>query len=175
MELFETLAKKRACRAFSDVPVSREQLDKLIYAVGRAPTASNRPYRHCVVVDDPGVIRAIQQISPSLNRNYIPMLLIIFTDEKVAYETVGPVAARCTLVDAGAAGENVLLGATALGLGSQFTMIAAMAGIRIVLGLPDHCRVDMIIPIGNPIAAPKSVKASKQGTTVYHNRYGPLL
>ena len=172
MELFEALAKKRACRAFSEVPVSGEQLDKLIYAVGRAPTASNRPYRHCIVVDDPAVVRAIQQISPSLNRSFIPMLMIIFTDLKVAHETVGPVADRCTLVDAGAAGENVLLGATALGLGSQFTMIAAMAGIRIVLGLPEHCRVDMIIPIGHPATPPKSVKASKQGSTVYHNRFG---
>ena len=66
MDLFEALARRRACRHFTKEPVSAEDLQKLVYAAGRAPTASNRPYRHCILVDDPRVIRAIRQISPSL-------------------------------------------------------------------------------------------------------------
>jgi nitroreductase len=174
MDLFEALSKKRACRQFTSDPVSREHLDQLIYALGRAPTASNRPYRHCIIVDDPNVIRAIRQISPSLLADP-PLLIIIFTDMKAASDKVGRVAERASLVDAGAAGENVLLAATALGLGSQFTMIAAMAGIRTILGLPEHCRVDLLIPIGHPLGSPKSVKASEKANVVHHNQYGVML
>ena len=36
MELFEALAKKRACREFTKEPVSREHLEKLVDAAGRA-------------------------------------------------------------------------------------------------------------------------------------------
>lgn len=171
MDLFEALAKKRACRKFRKDPVTEEQLQQLVYAFRRAPTASNRPYRHCLVIDDPKVIRAVRQISPSLLADP-PMLFIIFTDLKVATERVGRVGEISSLVDSGAAGENVLLAATALGLGSQFTMISAQAGIQTVLGLPDHCRVDLIIPLGLPEGQVKSVKAAAGGNTIHFNQYG---
>lgn len=173
MDLFEALKLKRACRDYTKEQVAQADVDKLVYALGRAPTASNRPYRHCIVVDDPAVIRAIRQISPSLLADP-PLLIIIFTDMTVALDKVGEVGERCSLVDAGAAGENVLLAATALGLGSQFTMIAAMAGVRTILGLPDHCRIDLIIPVGTPVPSAKSVKQHKAANQVYHNRYGVL-
>ena len=174
MDLFEALAKKRACREFTKEPVSREHLEKLVYAASRAPTASNRPYRHCILVDDQRVVRAIRQISPSLSADP-PVLIIIFTDMKVTLSNVGRVGERASLVDAGAAGENVLLAATALGLGSQFAMISAMSGIQAILRLPEHCRVDIIIPVGHPPSPPKSVKAPKKANLVYHNQYGAFL
>ena len=173
MDFFETLTKKRACRAFTDEPVALEQVDRLLYAASWAPIASNRPYRHCIVVDDPGVIHAIWQISPSLQAK-APILIIIYSDLEIARTTIGRVGDRSAAVDAGAAGENVLLAATALGLGSQFTMISAMSGIRAVLGLPDHCRVDLIIPVGHaarplpPLSAEKPNRAQR----VYRNQYG---
>ncbi len=171
MDLFESLAKKRACRSFVKDPVAEEDLKKLLYAFSRAPTASNRPYRHCLVVDDPRVIRAVRQVSPSLLADP-PMIFIIFTDLTVATARVGRVGELSSLVDSGAAGENVLLAATALGLGSQFTMISAQAGIQTVLGLPDHCRVDLVIPLGTPDGPVKSVKAAAGGNTIHFNQYG---
>jgi len=173
MDFFKALTKKRACRAFTDEPVDAEQIDRLLYAASWAPTASNRHYRHCIVVDDPGLIHAIWQVSPSLMAK-APVLIIIFSDLEMARTTIGRVGDRSAAVDAGAAGENVLLAATALGLGSQFTMISAMSGIRAVLGLPDHCRVDLIIPVGHAVSPLPALDAEKpnRGQRVYHNQYG---
>ncbi len=174
MDLFEAISRKRACREFTDEPVDNQHIERLLYAASWAPIASNRTYRHCIVVDDARVIRAIRQISPSLQTN-ASLLIVIFTDLRTAESTVGRVAERCSAVDAGAAGENILLAATALGLGSQFTMISAMSGIRVVLGLPSHCRVDLIIPVG--VAAkplpPVSAVAPKKAQRVYRNQYEP--
>ena len=171
MEFFDTLARKKACRDFTEEPVSEDQLHRLLYAAKRAPTASNIPYRHFILVDDSRVIRAIKQMSPSFLANP-RVIIVVFTDMKVALEKTGRVAEFSSLVDAGASGENILLAATDLGLGSQFTMISHMAGIRKVLGLPDHCRVDLIIPIGYPAKGAKSSKARKGANAVYHNQYG---
>lgn len=173
MDYFETLAHRRACREFTGEPVGEAEIDRLLYAASWAPIASNRPYRHCIVVDDPAVIRAIRQISPSLQAN-APLLIVIFSDLETAHSVVGKVAERCTAVDAGAAGENVLLAATALGLGSQFTMISAMSGIRTILGLPPHCRVDLIIPVGYAVQTlpPVSAAQPKRGQRVYRNQFG---
>ena len=171
MEFTEVLAKKKACREFKDEPVPKDALDQLLRAAKRAPTASNIPYRHFMLIDDRRVIKAVRQISPSFMANP-PAIIVVFTDLRVALEKTGRVAEFSSLVDAGAAGENVLLAATNLGLGSQFTMISHMAGIRKVLGLPDHCRVDLIIPIGFPAEGAKSSKARKGANMVYHNQYG---
>jgi nitroreductase len=170
MELFEALARRRACRSFRDKPVPRELIEKLTYAAKRAPTACNAPYRHVLVVDDPRVIKGVKLMSPSLLANP-PVLLLIMTDlEEV--EKTGPLAERSSYIDSGAAGQNVLLAATELGLGSQFTMIPAMAGIREILGLPGHYRVDLIIPIGYPENSAIGIKARKGANRVYHNQFG---
>jgi nitroreductase len=173
MDYFEVLRRKRACRVFTGEPVPEEQVDRLLYAASWAPLASNRPYRHCIVVDDPRVIRAIRQISPSLQSSP-PLLIVIYSDLETAHASVGEVGERCTAVDAGAAGENVLLAAAALGLGAQFTMISAMTGIRTILGLPPHCRVDLIIPVGHPerTLPPLSADKPNRAQRVSRNQYG---
>ena len=171
MQLFEALKRRRAHRNYLPDSVPREAIDKVLYAFSRAPTASNRPYRHVILVDDPRVIKAIHQVHPALLAN-APVLLVIFTDVTVATARTGPVGELSSLIDAGAAGENVLLAATALGLGSQFTMISHQAGIRVVLGLPDHCRVDLIMPLGVPVARESSVTSPRSGNTVHHNQFG---
>jgi nitroreductase len=173
MDLFEALKNRRACRAFLKDPVPDAAIGQLVNAAARAPTASNRPYRHCMLVDDPKVIRALRMISPSLLADP-PLLLIVFTDLSVATERTGRVGEVAALVDSGAAGENVLLAATALGLGSQFTMISAQAGIRVILGLPDHARVDVIIPLGFADGPVRSVKAVPGANQVHHNQFGRL-
>ena len=51
-------------------------------------------------------------------------------------------------------------------------MISTQAAIRIVLGLPDHCRVDLIIPLGFPAGPVKSAKAPASANQVYRNQFG---
>jgi len=171
MDLLEALATRRACRAFLPDPVPPDMIEKLTFAVSRAPTASNRPYRHCIVIDDPDVIRAIRQISPALLADP-PLLIVIIADAELAVSRTGPIGESASLIDAGAAGENVLLAATALGLGSQFTMISTQAGIRVILNLPETHRVDLIIPVGFPAGPIRSMKAPREANQVYRNQFG---
>ena len=174
LETFDALAKRRACREYSREPVKPEIIEKLLYAASRAPTACNAPYRHFIVVDDPRVIKSIRQLSPSLLADP-PLLIIVVADLKVAVQDTGPLAEFSAYVDSGASGQNILLAATDLGLGAQFTMIPVMAGIREILELPSHFRVDLIIPVGYPKQGWKgSIRAPKSANKVYHNRYGEI-
>lgn len=124
-----------------------------------------------MVVDDRRVIAAIRQISAALLADP-PALLILMTDVRMAVDRVGRVGELSSMIDSGAAGENVWLLATELGIGTQFTMISAMAGIRAILDLPDHFRVDLIMPVGTP--APKGARRSLPSVRnpVHRNRYG---
>jgi nitroreductase len=171
MDIEEVIARRRACRDYAPDRVPDELLDRLVRAAQRAPTASNVPYRHIMVVDDPRVIAAIRQISAALLADP-PALLILLTDVRMAIERVGRVGQLSSLIDSGAAGENAWLLATELELGTQFTMISAMAGIRAILDLPDHFRVDLIMPVGT--AAPTASRRSVPRVTnpVHRNQYG---
>jgi nitroreductase len=172
MELLEALAKRRSCRDFGPEPVGAAVIDKLLYAAQRAPTASNVKYRELILVDDPRVIAAIKCIHPALLGSP-PLLLIVVTNLDLAISRVGRVGNMSSLIDSGAAGENIVLVATDLKLGSQFTMISAMAGIRRLISLPAQYRVDLIIPIGKPFENKPAVRApSASPPPVHHNQYG---
>jgi nitroreductase len=169
--LFETLQRRRACRNYKKDTVPKQLIEKILFSAKKAPTASNVPYRHFILVDDERVIQSLRQISPSLSADP-PLILVIFTDLRIAKGRVGRVGEISSLVDSGASGENILLAATSLGLGSQFTMISAMAGIRKILSLPEYCRVDLIIPLGYPNGYPKSHPPQEGANLVFHNQYG---
>jgi nitroreductase len=151
--------------------VPDELLGQLVEAANRGPTASNVPYRHVMIVDDPSVIRAIKQISAALLAN-APALLILFTDLRLAVDRVGRIGQMSSMIDSGAAGENVWLAATDLGLGTQFTMISAMPGIRVILGLPEHYRVDLIMPVGFAQTTGKRRRLSVVLNPTHYNQYG---
>lgn len=174
VELTDALRRRRTSRSFQPAPVAPELIERLLYAAGRAPLASNVPYREVIVVDDPRVIRAVKLIHPAM-LGLPPLLLVIVTNVSLAERRVGRVGRLSSLIDSGAAGENVLLAATDSGLGSQFTMISAMAGVRRVLALPEHYRVDLIIPIGHPapaVAAGHPTRSARPVTAVHHNQHG---
>jgi nitroreductase len=172
LELTEVLQRRRACRDFRDEPVAPELLRRVAAAAASASTASNVPYRHLMIVDDPRVIRAIRQISPALRADP-PCLLIVMTDVAMAVERVGRVGGVSSLIDSGAAGENAWLAAIDAGLATGFTMISAMAGIRTILGLPDNLRVDLIMPLGYPAEHAPTVSRRRRPSTPLHvNQYG---
>jgi nitroreductase len=170
MELSETLRRRRSVRRYAPDPVPEELLQQLVAAANRAPTASNVPYREILVVDDRRIIEAIRQISPAMLADP-PALLVILTDLQMAAERIGRMGQVCSWVDSGAAGENVLLAAVDLGLGAGFTMISAMAGIRVLLGLPEHVRVDLMIPVGYPAPGPRGRGSGRPEFRVHRNQY----
>jgi nitroreductase len=84
LEFDRVLRRRRTCRDFLTDPVPPETLERLADAAQRASTASNVPYRHVMIVDDPRVIRAVKQVSAALLADP-PALLVLFTDVRMAW------------------------------------------------------------------------------------------
>lgn len=117
MELSEALRRRSMCRNFDSTPVEKEKLEKLVHAASRAPQGGNMPVREYVVVDDPKYMKLLRGVTPSFLANS-PAALVICTDLSKALDVMG-VQGRdvLSLLDAGAAAENVALEAEELGLG----------------------------------------------------------
>jgi nitroreductase len=142
MDLFEAIQKRRSVRAFQSKPIAREELEKIIDAGRCAPTARNeQPWEFVVVTD----MYARQRIAE------------LTTFGKFIADAAACVAVFCRastpyyLEDGAAATENLLLAATALGIGSCW-----VAGdrkpyapdIAAALGVPGTHKLVALVALG---------------------------
>jgi nitroreductase len=171
MELAEALRKRSMCRNFDPTPVEREKLERLVYAASRAPQGGNMPVREYILVDDRERVKLLRGVTPSFLAN-APAALVICTDMPRALDVMG-VQGRdvLSLLDAGAAAENVALQAVELGLGVSFVRSATDEAVKRVLEIPERYRIDIIMGIGYKSGdRPPPMKGWKP--MVHHNTYG---
>lgn len=160
-------------RSFAPDTVEDEALDRLVWAAGKAPMGGAELVRRLVVVTDPRLVATVRQVTPSFLAN-APALIVICTDLERAESSMGRQGRQIlSLLDAGAAAENIALAAAALGLGVCFVRSANEAALQEVLELPDGVRPDILVAVGRPAPTPSpGVKAP--APTVYRDRFGTL-
>jgi nitroreductase len=154
MDVMESIRKRRFHRSFTDEPVDERSMAALVWAAGRAPMGGNELVRRIVVVTDPGQMKTLRQVTPSFLANS-PAVVVICTDLERAEASMGNQGRDVlSLVDAGAAAENVALAAVALGLAACFVRSSNDAALQEVLGLPRQVRPDILIAVGHPSSTP---------------------
>lgn len=171
MDVFEAMKRRRMYREFSGEPVTQDALERLIWAASRAPMGGRELVRRFVMVTNPGLIKTLHEVTPSLLVDPAAVLLIC-TDLDVAERAMGTQGREIlSLTDAGAAAENVALAAVTLGLAVCFFRSANEEALRVVLDLPASVRPDLLIAIGHP--APNPPRAQKApAPIVYRDAYG---
>jgi len=171
--LFETFKKRRACRHFEPRPIPDEILDKLAYAAHRAPTGGNTPYRFVIVVKDPIKLKMLKLIAPGYFGDS-PAAIVVCTDLRVAEDGLGTLGVdQCSLYDAGAAAENVVLAAYSIGLGASFIKSYSETALKRILGLPEGYRTELVVSLGYPSKSePRPLKQRKGGNITYRDTYG---
>jgi nitroreductase len=170
-DVFEAIGKRRMHRAFADDPVEEEALARLVWAASKAPMGGAELVRRILVVTDPALVKTVRQVTPSFLAN-APAIIVICTDCERAEASMGLQGRDIlSLLDAGAAAENIALAAPALGLGVSFVRSANEAALREVLELPEFVRPDILVGVGRPAPRPSpSVRAPKP--VVFRDRFG---
>ena len=158
-------------RAFAPDRIDGETLGRLAWAAGKAPMGGAELVRRIIVVADPALVTTVRQVTPSFLAN-ASAIIVICTDLERAEAAMGRQGRDIlSLLDSGAAAENVALAAPALGLGVSFVRSANDAALREVLELPEQVRPDILIGVGRPAATPSpSVRAPEP--VVFRDRYG---
>jgi nitroreductase len=157
---------RRSIRNYTDEAVSQADIQGLLEAGMAAPSASNRRPWHFVVVTDRPTLRALASAHP-----YGKML----ADAALAIAVCGaPAISSWWIQDCAAATENILLAATALGLGAVWLGSHGNPereqGIRAVLGIPDDVGVLSLLSIGHP-AEQKEARTQYDPARVHQNRW----
>ena len=191
---FDVVFRQRACRQFTDQPVSDQLVELCLRSATHAPSAENLQPWVFVVVRDTGVRDSIGalirrawregardystgRLSDSLLRDVdrgaeggigsAPVIVVVCGDTRIGVESTLPSSIY-------PATQNLLLAATALGLGSAMTTLATLFAeeLRGILGLPLSVRPMAVVPIGwpfRPLGLPRRLPPSERA---HRDRYG---
>ncbi len=147
MDMLEAIRERRSVRKFRQDPVERELLDQLVDSGRLAPTAMGKePWEFVVVTEDDMRARIAGTTDYGKFIAEAPACIAVFCKDTKYY-----------LEDGCAATENILLAATALGLGACW-----VAGdkkgyadkVRQMLGVPEGYRLVSLLPVGHPADRP---------------------
>ena len=171
-ETLDIIARRYACRAFSDKPIADDVLDAIITAGLHAPSAVNRQPWRLIAVRDPAIIADIEAaglarleqddpagyeraVSRGNTMIYHAAVVLIIAGQKDD-------GAGYTNLDCGIVASHIVLAATALGVDS---CIAAMprvvfagdagAAMRERVGIPDGFGFTLSVLLGYAAGEPK--------------------
>ncbi|MFQ6102414.1 MAG: nitroreductase family protein [Anaerolineae bacterium] len=166
-KLIQTIFARRSIRKYTAEPVDEEDVNTLLEAAMAAPSSSNRKPWHFVVVTDRRTLDALAEVHPYGKMLFEAVLCISVCGDPTISE-------RSWVQDCSAATENLLLAATALGLGAVWLGVHPMeervAAIREVLNIPETIVPLNLIPIGHP-AEEKELRTQYDETRVHRGRW----
>jgi nitroreductase len=173
MDLFDAVAGRFSYRGnFADSPVPRANLEKIVQAGIRAPSACNAQVASFVIVDDPRLVRQIAEILDKPFCLTAKAMIVCVTDPRPVYSDLS-----FAVEDYAAAVENMLLAITALGYASVWldgVVRAENRAARIgqLLGVPGDRRVRVVLPIGVPVEPGVQRDRFPFSDRAWFNRYG---
>lgn len=149
MDLLEAIFTRRSIRRYSDQPIEKAKVDKILRAAMYAPSAVNKQPWHFIVFKNIATKQKIMEIHKnSAMLKDSPVAILICYDERLQHDD------GYGVIDCSTATQNMLLAAHALGLGAcwvgihpRLNRIEALINI---FKLPKHILPFSIIAIGYP-------------------------
>ncbi len=151
MDLFDAIEKRYSYREeFTDSPVSRADLEKIVTAGIQAPSGKNEQVATFVIVDDRPLLRQIAEIVERPVCSTAGAMVVCIADPRPILGELSFAAEDCA-----ASVENMLLAITALGyatvwLDGVLRVEDKAARIAELLGVPEDKHVRILLPIGVP-------------------------
>ncbi|MBU1275868.1 MAG: nitroreductase family protein [Proteobacteria bacterium] len=189
MELLQAIQERRSVRAFTGQPVSPEQVDSLIQAAVWAPSPLHQqPWSFVVIRSEEAkakvkqLCRAAKQgVADAGGPEWAHKYSFDFLDQAPVYVAVlfdpnksglGPYfnQAHGALQAASAAVQNLMLAATAQGLGSLWLTFFDPKAMALALGASEGLEVAGIIPLGTPAGEVKA--PPRKQPKVFIDAYG---
>ena len=169
MDAIDAIFSRRSIRKYSAETVPEELVTDLLRAAMAAPSAGNEQAWQFVVIRDRALLDAIPKFHP-----YAAMLKYASVAILVCGDLSREKFRGFWVQDCSAATQNILLAATARGLGAVWTALHPMAdredGMRMLLGLPEHIVPLALVPVGYPGEHPGRADRFDQ-SRIHHERW----
>jgi len=180
MDVFEAIHQRRAVRQYLPDPVSRDEIRTILDAARWAPSALNHQQWQFLVVTGKKIgemgesfVRIIEEYTRNWESSRMqgsaftreefvrfaatyggaPVVIVVLTDTAKTADFQ-----RANLESASAAMQNLLLAATALGLGTCWMTgpLQDEKALRRILEIPNDKEIVAITPLGYPASVPEA-------------------
>jgi nitroreductase len=178
-DALDLIISRQSDRKYSDRPVEREKLDRILEAGRMAPSACNaQPWKFILVTDQDLIIKIAEAASAKLigMNSFVARataIIVIVREKPNLSSKVGATIKNkdYSLIDIGIATENVCLQAKAEGIGSCIIGWFDESELRNILSIPKSKRVELIITLGYSLSEQREKKRKPLEEIVSYNKY----
>lgn len=163
MEYRELIKKRYSVRSFTDEPVKKEAIDKILEAAHVAPTACNFQAQRILVINTPEAIEKLQGCTRAHFGANCAMLICYNKDECWTRKYDGETSGE---VDASIVATHMMLAAENEGVGSTWVMHFNPFKMREAFNIPEN-----IIPVALLVMGYPSPDAAPHP---YHSQFRPM-
>ncbi len=172
VESIDLIYRRRSIRKFTEQPLSEEQIETLLKAGMAAPSAMNAQPWEFIVITDPEILDKFRNALMFAKQNYTAVICVCGSSR---YQK-SKMGSRFWVQDCSAATQNILLAATALGLGSVWIGVHPVViferQIRDILNIPVDVTPLNLIGLGYP-AEQKEPRTQYEEERVHWQLYAP--
>lgn len=150
METWDAIRARRNVRSYTSQPIAAADLDRILEAGWRSPSASNRQKWNFVVVTDREQLKALSKVwqgAGHIAGSAATIVLVLAEPEAERYVVIDQ-------YDLGQATMAMMLAATDLGIGSGHSAVGDQDLARQILGVPSPYRCAYMIGLGYPDGRP---------------------
>ena len=164
MEVLNSILHRRSVRKFKSDLIKQDDLIKIIEGARWAPSATNRQVCRFIVVNDDVLLKKIASETR-----------IVFFRQRHAAQCPAMVVVCCNkdswIEEIGAAVQNMLLVADALGIGSCWIGAFNRSLVRDLLKIPKNYKIYALILLGYPNETPDVPPRLSMGEICYLNEW----
>jgi nitroreductase len=150
METWDAIRSRRNVRTYDPRPLAAEDLDRILEAGRRSPSASNRQKWDFVLVTEPDQLQQLSTVwvgAAHLAGAQAAVILVLPEPESERYLTIDQ-------YDLGQATMSMLLAATDVGIGSGHSAVGDQEACRQILGVPADHSCAYMVALGYPADRP---------------------
>jgi nitroreductase len=142
MDVFEATQERRSIRSYTDQPVEREKMEKIVEAGRLAPSAKNCEPWHFIAVTDSTKRKILSGGTWAKFLTQSPLVIVACGDKEASPEWYA--------IDVALAVENMVLTAVSLGLGTCCVGSFSEKDIKAALKIPEKFEVLVMLAVGYP-------------------------
>jgi nitroreductase len=166
LDVFEAVKTRRSIRKYTDKPVEKEKLGKVLEAARLSPSAcNNQPWRFIAVIDK----EVREKLFSAYNYEWFvkaPVIIVACSIPSEAWSRLDK--EEFWKIDTAIATQSLVLVAHELGLGTCWIGAFNETRVKEVLSIPEEVRVVAMTPLGYPAEKKGPVKERKPMKEIAH-------
>jgi nitroreductase len=168
MDVLAAIKGRRSIRQFTDQPIEKDKLDKLLEAARWAPSGGNLQKWRFVVVTSSSQRELVKKFAPGIFAMPAAFIVVCAEVEAGANEW----KKRLYLADCAIASQNIMLAAFEMGIGTCVALSYDKSAIGEILELPENIEPMLVVTLGYPAESPEPPPRFELSAMAFGDRYG---